>query len=151
MIGMSHDEDKVRIKELERELADERKRQDDRDRMYDMHVLVAPERHDFLLECERLVAARPSLATQKAILDPSVYDETDQHRDDHPCAIECQRREHKVYPRCVAANQCDYNGGQMAESPESVFENICDELKVQMAPHLYEAVRVFAERLSTKP
>lgn len=33
-------------------------------------------------------------------------------------------------------------------TPEAQFEDICDELKVQMAPHLYEAVRVFHERLT---
>src|SRR3990167_11056382 len=34
-------------------------------------------------------------------------------------------------------------------TPEAQFEDICDELKVQMVPHLYEAVRVFAERLAS--
>ena len=33
-------------------------------------------------------------------------------------------------------------------TPEAQFEDICDELKVQMAPHLYEAVRVFHARLT---
>lgn len=67
---------------------------------------------------------------------------------EHPCALECQRHEHKGYPRCVDANQCDHKEIQMKETPESIFENLCDELKVQMDPALYEAVRVFAARLS---
>ena len=90
--------------------------------------------------------------------------ESRSEREAHPCAIECQRKVHKGYPRCVDAGQCDY-GKQYAESdpeghrqaqadgehdmtPEAQFEDICDELQVQMAPHLYEAVRVFAARLS---
>ena len=56
--------------DLERELAEERQRQDDRDRMYDMHVLVAPERHDFLLDCERRCAASIEPGKIKKLLGP---------------------------------------------------------------------------------
>lgn len=38
---------------------------------------------------------------------------------------------------------------QGSMTPEYLFECICDELNVQMDPRLYDAVRVFAERLQT--
>lgn len=40
----------------------------------------------------------------------------------HPCAIECQRREHKGYPRCVDANQCDHNGRTSVTSIADLIE-----------------------------
>lgn len=41
---------------------------------------------------------------------------------EHPCAIECQRREHKGYLRCTDANQCDYGAKQMKLN--DVLENL---------------------------
>ena len=43
---------------------------------------------------------------------------------------------------------CEKPSVDRSMTPEHMFECICDELKVQMDPSLYEAVRVFAARLS---
>lgn len=62
---------------------------------------------------------KPASASRsgRALLDPSVYDVTDQYRSkpmaDHPCTIECQRQVHKGYPKCVDTHQCDH--GQIPE------------------------------------
>ena len=76
------------------------------------------------------IAADPELSAQpcvvvprKAILDPSVYDETDQHLTPHPCAIECQRKVHKGYPRCVDANQCDHGELNMEKSIADLIDD----------------------------